>query len=381
MKLKFLMLMLVLMAMTSSQLSLAAPMMLMSDQKRNLEVGVTMEEGDASMMTKALEAVPVNSQAQIIVTTDSEEVVAETIAWANRTRPKKAPQFLFAGQILKQDPLNKFLGATKRYKEWAHHKIQRDPINFYFSVITFGMETIYWITADSGSIGQKGASILFGGFILGTLGLDKDLWTNSLSRPIEGRIMKGLEKFKLVTGKEGINSPTRIATRFFSNLSVSLALQTIRMGVFSFDNLLTTVTTGHFWLNSILLGTTMTFSTMGWSEMLAGIDQDKYPMTKNTLRRFAEIRGLLLNALAPSAHVLQPGTYGYQPLFFLLVNGTVGLAAMLGADKIKNWYENLEWVELLEEKIEKFNRKMEPHMQKLNRVLGIGVPRCQLIYF
>ncbi|MNT75936.1 hypothetical protein D3C72_2148820 [compost metagenome] len=55
------------------------------------------------------------------------------------------------------------------------------------------------------------------------------------------------------------------------------------------------------------------------------------------VRRFAEMRSIMMGHLAPSGKLLQHDTYGNAPWIALAVNGTIGLLAFLNGTKMAEW--------------------------------------------
>lgn len=320
----------------------ASPSFVLVDPRNEAAVASTqIEDATPQDVSRILDQLPQDRKPSLIISTDSAEVIQESLEWSKKHPKAEAPRFMLFGSILKDNPVTKVARSLGAFSRSMVEAARRDTIGLMVTVVTTGIDSYIWIHSQSVSIEQKTAMILMNLMLAATFGLDKDLWSR-MTRPVEARLVFVLEKFRLINAKESLMSAQRIATRLIVNTGFSIALQLARMSVYSIDSIAHAATTAHFWLTPITLGALLTFSNFGWGEQMVDINEEKAPTAKFFSRRWMEIRNVAMAAMAPSSKLLQPDVYGITPLIILAGHGVAGFLAMLGGKRIVRWVERSE---------------------------------------
>lgn len=275
-------------------------------------------------LPKVFESIPKDSKKSILFSYP--EASVEPIMQENPESFLRAKKTLFMP-----------LAAKKLLKDSLLHvknSISQDRMGLFFVTVNTAYDSFLWIHADSLSIEQRSAMVLFNVVLAASFGLDKDLWAKT-TQPLENRIQTFLEK--LSTGHQ---RGKLVAASFLSNLTFSIAIQTARVAILSYPDLVTAFSSTHFWGTSLVMGSLLTLSSFGWSEQLADVDQARNPMAKYFLRRFMELRTITMGQMAPSSKLLQPDVYGIAPIATTLIHGSIGIWMMLKSSKIVEWIES-----------------------------------------
>ena len=174
-----------------------------------------------------------------------------------------------------------------------------------------------------------------------TFGLDRDLWGN-MNKPIKQKLIDLFDRFIPTENAHVIKS---LASRYLSNMFLGMGVQLVRTGLLSLDHIQEAVTTGSFWMTAAKISSLVTLTTFAWSELYTTIDGEKYPVAKLMMRRFSDMRGVIMCQLASVSMVLQPHVYGNVPIYSYVIHGALGLVALLNAHRVINWLENNHVVE------------------------------------
>lgn len=280
----------------------------------------------------------------ILLSTDKEEIVE---AFAKDTEANQRNlRIVPIGELA--SPRQKLASAFKTYVTNAKKTLRYDRIGLTVLAITVGYDSMIWVHASSFDIHQKTSMVMLNLVMAATFGLDRDLWGN-LNRPIKKKLIEVFDRFIPTQNTSVIKS---LASRYLSNMFMGMGVQLIRTGLLSLDHIQDAVVTGHFWGTAAKISALVTLTTFAWSELYSSIDGEKYPVAKLMMRRFSDMRGVIMCQLASVSMVLQPHVYGTVPIYSYVVHGAIGLVALLNANRIVNWLENNHMVERAYRKVQ-----------------------------
>lgn len=304
---------------------------------------------------------------EIIVSTDKEQVVDSILTKSGKATFTKEPKFLFFGSILSTSPINKIGHALgNKITSSVNHIIssaKSDKVGLLVVTINTAYDSYLWIHAESISVTQSTAQVILGLILAVSFGLDKDLWSK-MTKPLERKVQSSMAYLGLIHNPKNSFDTHKLVSQFFANLTFSAGLQVLRMGIISIDHIAATLQTSHFWLTSFLIGFALTASSFSWSEQLAKIDINKFPVAKNVMRRVTDLRNLALGHIAPSGKILQPDVYGYTSWVALGISALAGLVVWIKSDSFINSIERSKLLNryyLNIQKIEKIITRVKHH--------------------
>jgi hypothetical protein len=295
---------------------------------------VQITEGHASLSKEQLAAAldALDDNRDLLISTDSEDVAGMVIAKESKTKTRKGLTRLLPVGALGQNFNNS--KTVKRIIDYKNHlvtSVKNDKIGLVIVLINTAYDSFVWIHATEHSPEVRAAQIIFTTLNAIVFSLDKDSWARTSGR-IRNKMFKALD---LTRNSMWVN----IAGRFTSNLLLGLSIQTMRVGILAFDKVVTMPEVMHLAGGAVLLSVGFTFSSFAWSEFSKDINRNTHPAAKFMVRRFSEIRSVIMGHLAPSGKLLQYDTYGNAPWIALAVSGTIGLVTFLNGDKMSEWAE------------------------------------------
>ncbi|MFZ4403055.1 MAG: hypothetical protein ACOYOK_03045 [Pseudobdellovibrionaceae bacterium] len=341
--------------------TLKNPQDALSDSSNELPYRVQIGETgkpDATMddLSNLLQLIPDNKD--ILVSTDSAEVL-QLIAEKSPTR-RGLSRIIPFGSLVKNAKQSKLIKPLINYKNKIVNGAKNDRIGLIILTVNTTYDSFVWLHVSESPYSESAriAAVIYSALINISFGLDKDLWSKS-ARHIEKKILKLFDsakqnpedilELKSDTEEKNLNTISRkkkLMVNFAANTAMMLGLQAGRFAILGFDQSLAVAFGPENLAKIIGLSIAVTFSSWGWGELSADIDGQKYPFAKATVRRWYEIRNLLMGHIASSGKLIQPSIYGVSPWFAVATNGIIGLSAFLRSEKIINWLENsprLEW--------------------------------------
>lgn len=276
----------------------------------------------------------------VLLSTDSIETYDKVATALHENKINNAAN----DQIFKFIPVGRLASLKERitsswktYVNNAKETIQKDKLGLTVVTITTATDSLIWMHSTDLDIHQRSAMVLMNIILAAAFGLDRDLWVR-MTTPLRHKIMNTFEKYASNFVK---NKPIQatIATQFLANMTFTVGFQMLRRSIISVDSLYTVLLSTDFWAKSILIGGIMTLSSFAWGELHAAAKSDKNPIAKNTLKRFSDLRSIIMSQVAASGMVLQPNVYGYSPIVAILISGGLGVLALTRANKVINWLE------------------------------------------
>jgi len=319
---------------------------------------------------------PRTQNSDIIISTDQEKVIEAAVQATSGSGDKRLLRFIPIGKLAAAS--QKIASGFSAYYARAKNTIMHDRIGLTILTITVGFDTMIWIHSASLDLHQKTAMVMMNLVMAATFGLDRDLWTK-ITSPLKHKLISVFDRF-LVTEK--FAAAKIISGQFLSNMFYGVTIQSIRTGLLSLDHISDAVISTDFWLNSIKISALITASSFAWTEMFGAIDIEKKPVAKMMMKRFAEIRGIILCQLASISMVLQPTVYGHTPIITFIIHGSLGLLALANADRIINFLETNTLIKRIYKKVQTFESFINEGFQFKTRGKDPGQPimSCQSLF-
>lgn len=234
-----------------------------------------------------------------------------------------------------------FLIHLDNFKSKVSAAYKQDKFGFWITIVTFGVDSYLWITASSMDTLNKVGLISFNFLLTASFGINKDLWANT-TKPIQSQIYKLLSWLKLNNTQSNISNRKKdIAVKYASSFILGSAIQLARLAIFRGSELMSLSSAPWLLGATFAISSVLAFSQFGWDEHIAAVDKNKTPTAKFALRRFHELRGLLMTYLSSTSKLAQPDAFGAGPWIYSIVNGVAGIAAFLNTDKVVNMLEKL----------------------------------------
>ncbi len=350
----------------TSESSKAKPTFL--DQKQKLVMRSTLADGreaiisivdiadtEISKVNELLENTDVQSS-DILLSTDKEEIVESVLKDTHSRNNNRLLRIIPIGALA--NAKQKIASGFKNYKQNALSTLRYDRIGLTVLAITVGTDCMIWIHASSFDIHQKTSMIMLNLVMASAFGLDRELW-GRMTKPIKNKLINVFDRF---IPTENANLVKSLTSRYLSNMLLGTGIQLIRTGLLSLDHIQYTVTTGDFWLTAAKLSGLVTLTSFAWSELYTSIDGEKYPVAKLMMRRFSDMRGVIMCQLASVSMVLQPHVYGSVPIYSYVIHGTIGLVALLNAHRVVAWLENNSVV-----------KRVYSKMQTMENYISVGL--------
>lgn len=284
----------------------------------------------------------------VLVSTDNESVVKAVAEATSAKNDNRLIRFLPIAKLASAK--QKFSSGFKEYYTNAKNTLLHDRIGLTVLTITVGYDSLIWIHSTSFDIQQKTSMIVMNLVLAATFGLDRDLWSRTVS-PTKNRLIKIFDRFLV---SEKLDYVKILSSQFVANMFLSLAIQTTRTGLLSMDSLAEVVTSSNFWLTATKISGLITLTSFAWSELYGYTDGYRTPVAKMMLKRLSEMRGIIVSQLASISMVLQPQIYGSVPTITFIVHGAIGLMVLYKADTIIEWLEKNEAVRLFYKKVQTF---------------------------
>lgn len=358
----------------------------------------------------------------VLVSTENEEIIRRIVQ--NRYTQKQLAQrqilddetetinpkdfqtrIMPIGKLLATKPVTAITNAAQQFKTHYDNSIKNDRIGVFILLINTAKDTFVWFHADPNiyNMSERNSIIILNTIVAATFGMNKDLWA-SWTKPIRERMIFLFDKLgrkKITTSGEEIQiendeaygrensetsnqSQTRkkksilsLAPYFLSNLTLSVALQTVRLGLINFHQITQSFSSPEFWEQSLAISSIMTFSTFAFSEQLAAVDQEKNPVAKNALRRFMELRSFLMALFYNSGTLFQFHEYGWTPWVANFVVGSAGAMILLFSEPVTNWLETQKWIQKSYKYFEKFDQFLDRPVSSF--MLQSEIPRQGLM--
>ena len=284
----------------------------------------------------------------ILLSTDQPDVVNAAVQATSGANDRR---------LLRIIPIGKLAGASERiasgfktYSQNVRDTLKHDRIGLMVTTVSLGYDSMIWVHSASFDIHQKTAMILMNLVMAGTFGLDRELWGN-INRPIKDRLIKVFDQF---IPTERAKMLKTLSASYVSNFSLGMGIQLTRTGLLSMDHLSDVITHGSFWLTAVKLSAAVTLTSFAWSELYAGIKAEKNPVAKMFMKRLGEVRGITMAHFASISKVLQPEVYGSTPIYSYLINGTIGIFALMTRRYFINAIENSPRIRRAYKKIQTF---------------------------
>lgn len=303
---------------------------------------------------------PKTQGADILVSTDQQDVV-EAVSRATAKTPNRLLRFIPIGQLAQAR--DHMAQSFSHYYHSARNTIMHDRIGLTVLTITTGYDSMIWIHSASLDMHQKTAMVMMNLVMAATFGLDRDLWTRTVT-PLKHKLMRTFDRF-IVT--ERLNTTKTLTSQFLANLSLAFGVQVARVGLLSLEHLSTAATTTEFWMKAAQIAGLSTLTGFAWTEMFGAINAQRNPVAKMMMKRIGETRGLIMAHLASISMVLQPEIYGNTPVIAYVVHGAIGLIALANAHRIVNWLENNSTVRRIFKKVESFENFINGGLQAQRR--------------
>ena|GEM_PF-4994854 len=308
-------------------------------------------------MNQILEALP--EERDLLLSTDSEDVTQMFVKKESSPARKGLSRLLPLGALAQKFKNSKAVRDIVNYKNHLVQSVKNDKIGLIIVTVNTAYDSYVWMHATEYSPEVRAAQMIFTTMNAIIFSLDKDAWAK-VSGTIRNKIFKVLD---ITQNSLAVD----IAGRFAANLALGLAVQTMRVGILAYDKVLTMPELMNLGASTLLLSLGFTFSSFAWSEFSKDVNGNTHPAAKFMVRRFAEVRSVLMGHLAPSGKLLQPETYGNAPWIALAVNGAIGLVTFLNGTKMAEWTE----------------RKFGPMIGEIYDILGAQAPaarvRCQRV--
>lgn len=280
--------------------------------------------------------------ADILLSTDTPEIyeaVAETI---HKTEKSSDRMFRFIPTGKLASSREKLASGWADYKHNVSNAVKYDKLGLSIVIITTSFDSFIWINSGSMDVYQKSAMVMMNVIFAAAFALDRDMWTK-MTVPLHHRIMKTLDKLsnKISNTQDSATIYARkvLASQFLANLTFSVGFQVLRGSIMSFHDLATNMMSTSFWGTSLKVAVITTLASFAWGELLAAANAEKNPVAKNTLKRIADVRNIVMSQLASMGMVLQPGVYGYSPIVAIITSGAIGLLALVKSNKVIQWLE------------------------------------------
>jgi hypothetical protein len=265
------------------------------------------------------------------------------------------------GKLIKTPKFPKTKEFYNKFKDHYHTAINHDPIGVLVLTINTGYDSFVWMHTQNLTLNERTAEVIFGMIIAATFGLNKEVWPNMV-RPIHEKVLGMLHMWgSKDIGKKPSNAHV-LMSHFISNMSVSIGIQSLRLGIISIDQLSENFYDPKFWGTSFAISSIITFSTFSWNELMTSVSREKYPTIKKILKNFMDFRSLVLGQFTSAGKILNPEEFGYSPWAITLVNGSVGMAAMLNSKSVVNWFENHQWLNDNYVYVERVNRILKTNI-------------------
>ncbi len=278
-------------------------------------------------------------KSDVVLTTDKEEIIESFVKDTNSPGNHRKLRIIPFGALA--NVREKAAARFTNYKINAKHTLRYDRIGVTVLAITVGYDTLIWINASSFDGYQKTSMVFLNFIMAATFGLDRDLW-GDLNRPIRQKLIDVFDRFIPTDNATVIKSLT---SRYLSNMLLGTGVQLVRTGLLSLEHIQDAVMTGSFWMTAAKISSLVTLTTFAWSELYSSIDVEKRPVAKLMMRRFSDMRGVIMCQLASVSMVLQPQIYGNVPIYSYVIHGAIGLVAFLNAHRVISWLENNHVVE------------------------------------
>jgi hypothetical protein len=302
-----------------------------------------LENVDPSQIGEMARALAEKTGQQVIISTDNSTVIQDVIIDFDDQNIKntkyqniKKPKFLVYG--------DKFKAKAADFADKAETSIKENKIGLVITVVTTGLDTIYWLHAGDLSGSQLYMLIAYNWIINLKFGIDPDSWTD-MTKSIDERITSAFKKFGMSNKK--INSESMAMTRrYLSNMGLYFGVYATRYGIINLDHLGQSLQTTEFWAPLLIITAAASFTSFGWGEFLNRINKSTHPIAKETMRLFSYFRQTFMGFAAPSA-ALMNGSNPW-PWAALMGHGVLGLLAFKHRPQIANLIEKssfMKWAD------------------------------------
>lgn len=303
----------------------------------------------------------INSEAHknsdILVSTDQDSVMEAAVKATAKPGDKRLLRFIPIGKLASAS--QKIASGFNSYYARAKQTVMHDRIGLTVLTITVGYDSMIWIHSASLDIHQKTSMVLMNLVMAATFGLDRDLWTKMTS-PLKNKLISVFDRF-LVSEKLG--AVKVLSSQFLANFTFGVAVQTVRTGLLSLDQISDVVMTMDYWATAAKIGGLITLTAFAWTELYGSIDNEKNPVAKMMMKRVGELRWLILSQLASISMVLQPQIYGQIPIVTFIVHGAIGLVVLSHGNVIIRFLENNALVNRLYKKVQTFENFINEGLQ------------------
>lgn len=272
---------------------------------------------------------------QVVISTDNPAVIKDVVIDFDNQKIKK-PKFLVYG--------DKFKEKVSDFVDKTETSLKENKIGLVITVVTTGLDTIYWMHAGDLSGSQLYMLIAYNWIINLKFGIDPDSWTD-MTKSIDERITSAFKKFGMSNKK--INSENMAMTRrYLSNMGLYFGVYASRYGIINLDHLGQSLQTTEFWAPLLIITAAASFTSFGWGEFLNRIDKSTHPIAKETMRLFSYFRQTFMGFAAPSS-ALMNGSNPW-PWAALMGHGVLGLLAFKHRPQIANLIEKspfMKWAD------------------------------------
>lgn len=309
----------------------------------------------------------------LIVSTDS-LLVAGQIANLTRAENKgRLTRVIPVGQLVDQLTQAKTSVTDKAKNAWTHLKeaAKNDKIGLIIVVFSTAYDSYVWLHATQYSTEVAVAQTIYSVLLALTFSVDKDLWSR-LAWKVQGKFLRLFDSGvdSLADKTPEVSRTKEMATTFASYVTLSFGFQLVRMSICAYDHMITVPYLLSSTGTALALSALFTFSSFGFSDFLAKIDQTRYPFAKTVFRRFQEIRTVLIVNIAPSGKVISPAVYGFAPHIVLFSTGLLGMLFYTNRQVIVDAVEKVPEILKFKEKYDRLNLHFLQSLRKVQSVVG-----------
>ena len=327
-------------------------------------ISVTDYQDATPVVIKELLSDPNIKGADVLVSTDQEEVVKAAVEATAAPQDKRLLRFIPIGKLAAAK--EKLASGFRQYYSNVKRTLRSDRIGLTVLAFTTGVDSFVWIHSADLSIHQKSAMVLMNLVMAATFGLDRDLW-GKMNKPVKQKLFDVFDRF---IPAEKVDMIKTLSSQYLSNMFLGMGVQLVRTGLLSMDHFSDVVTTSSYWLTAAKISGLVTLTSFAWSELFSSVDADAAPVAKTMLKRLAEMRGVIMAHLASVSMVLQPHVYGSTPIYSFIIHGAIGIIAMANAHHIVNWLEQNEVVKRIYKKVETFEHFINSISDKVSPTGG-----------
>lgn len=250
-------------------------------------------------------------------------------------------QWLKSQGLKVQNSLSQLLLASKKVVKNVPEVARKDTLGFVIATIQVGGETFRTVTSSELGTIEASANILLT-TALATIFLDKDIWPKLVS-PVKDKIRNWLRTSIEILDPRSFKE---LGITFAANFALMSSLQYGRVAVVNIEHLDRLLTLDSL-VTPALIAATSTFSSFGFSEANALLDEAQYPKAKSYLRFFMNVRSIVIAWAAANVMLYHPDVYGASPWIVLGSFGITGIIVLKKIEPIRDWLEKLPALPIL----------------------------------